>query len=98
MFSNVTSCLGRPPARPLIWNPLGEPAAVDEARTFMLGEDIWKDINQIMWKVTTDNPFIYPIPSGFRLDVDVDYSKEGKQDAHEKLNKDSRTELSLIHI
>ena len=38
--------------------------------------------------VTSENPEKYPIPAGFRLDVDVDYDEEGKQDAHELENKE----------
>ena len=47
---------------------------------------IQKDINQIMWVISGGNNEEvmekYPIPAGFRLDVDTDYRKAGKQDAH----------------
>ena len=50
---------------------------------------IQKDINQIMWVISGGNNEEvmekYPIPAGFRLDVDTDYRKAGKQDAHDKL-------------
>ena len=94
---NIGEHYDNDPSKPLIWHRLcdspDEPGTpITTSKTYQLGTDIWKDINQIMWVVTTEDPFTYPIPKGFRLDVDVDYTEEGKQDLHEKENPDSRTE------
>ena len=80
--------------KPLIWHRLEakdgqypDGATLREQQSITVSKDIRDDINQIMWMVTSENPEKYPIPAGFRLDVDVDYDEEGKQDAHELENK-----------
>ncbi|MCD7907312.1 MAG: hypothetical protein LUH04_06455 [Clostridium sp.] len=77
-------------SKPLIWHRLGakdgenpDGASLWEQQTIAVPKEIRDDINQIMWMVTSENPEKYPIPAGFRLDVDVNYDEEGKQDAHE---------------
>ena len=53
-----------------------------QSEGYVLSMDERDDINQIMWMVSSDDPEQYPISAGFRLDVDTDYDKAGKQDAH----------------
>ena len=80
--------------KPLIWHRLEakdgqypDGATLREQQSITVSKDIRDDINQIMWMVTSENPEKYPIPAGFRLDVDVNYDEDGKQDAHELENK-----------
>ena len=46
----------------------------------------WINVSQIMIAIYADDRDYYPVPTGFRLDVDNDLSEEGNQDMHEMQN------------
>lgn len=86
------------PSKPVIWHPVMEPVTLAALKAgniqetgFTVPSQYRNDINQVMWEIksTKDNNVLgkYPIPAGFRLDVDVDYTKTGSQDAHTLENK-----------
>lgn len=43
-----------------------------------------ENVSQVLWLIKhKDDPIHYPVPSGFRLDIDADESEDGKQEVNE---------------
>lgn len=66
----------------ILLNPEGD--LLEANSTYTIPEKQRSKIKQIVVKIChKDDPVHYPIPEGFRLDVDADLKKEGKQEINE---------------
>ena len=71
-----------------VWNKLVE-SGVEENKVYEITDmEVAQDMNQMLWSVTSDDPVHYPVPQGFKLDIDADPNEDGtaKEKAEDKKN------------